>query len=579
MTLFQLAELDSRSAAVEAAVEALATQGSIEERGAIFTRAEVVAGLLDLCGYTERHDLTALRLLEPSCGDGEFLLAAVARLLASCAHLHGPPSAHAARLAACVRAVELHRPTLERTRERLRDLLRAASLTPEQATALVSVWTRQDDFLLTPIEGEFDVVVGNPPYVRQERIPSALLSEYRDRFKTLYDRADLYVLFYERCLDLLRPQGVLGFICANRWVKNKYGGPLREKISRDYNLDVYIDLAQVSAFHEEVDAYPAITVLRRAAPSVTRVLTPPDRAAPLAGLFEALLAPTPRPPAVQSVRGVGAGSDPWLVDAPEMIETLRALESAFPTLEAAGARVGIGVATGADRVFIGEHCALPVEEERRLPLVMSGDLRDSRIEWSGQGVINPYLPDGTLAPLADYPRFAAYMHEHAEALKRRHTAQKSPRGWYKTLDRIHPHLTSTPKLLIPDIKGEATVVLDEGRYYPHHNLYVVTSDTWDLRALQALLRSSVALSFVAAYCVKMSGGFLRFQAQYLRRVRVPSWSSLTPRVRSALVALSDVTDQGALDAVVAEAYGLSAREAGRIEGFASSARVNRIQSA
>jgi len=68
------------------------------------------------------------------------------------------------------------------------------------------------------------------------------------------------------------------------------------------------------------------------------------------------------------------------------------------------------------------------------------------------------------------------------------------------------------------------VVLDEGRFYPHHNLYHVTSPAWDLRALATILRSPVAVLFVSGYCVKMAGGFLRFQAQYLRRIRIPRWA-------------------------------------------------------
>ena len=54
--------------------------------------------------------------------------------------------------------------------------------------------------------------------MRQERIPEALLREYRARFRTLFDRADIYIDFYERALDLLAPSGGLGFIGANRWL-------------------------------------------------------------------------------------------------------------------------------------------------------------------------------------------------------------------------------------------------------------------------------------------------------------------------------------------------------------------------
>jgi hypothetical protein len=61
-----------------------------------------------------------------------------------------------------------------------------------------------------------------------------LLAEYRRRYATIYDRADLYVPFFERGLQLLADDGRLAFICANRWLKNKYGGPLRGLIARDF---------------------------------------------------------------------------------------------------------------------------------------------------------------------------------------------------------------------------------------------------------------------------------------------------------------------------------------------------------
>ena len=66
-----------------AAVEELANAGSVEERGAIFTRREVVNFILDLAGYTPDQPLHRRRLLEPSFGTGDFLLPAIERLLTS----------------------------------------------------------------------------------------------------------------------------------------------------------------------------------------------------------------------------------------------------------------------------------------------------------------------------------------------------------------------------------------------------------------------------------------------------------------------------------------------------------------
>lgn len=159
---------------VEDALAQLATAG-IEERGAIFTRREVVEFILDLAGYTPDKPLHAQRLLEPSFGRGDFLLVAVERLVAS--WRAQAPEVPAASLAGCIRAVELHRASFEETRRKLAALLRRHGIAAADARLLVGAWLVQGDFLLAPLPGDFDYVVGNPPYVRQDLIPDPLIAE------------------------------------------------------------------------------------------------------------------------------------------------------------------------------------------------------------------------------------------------------------------------------------------------------------------------------------------------------------------------------------------------------------------
>lgn len=558
---------------LRAALVGLAGQGALE-RGAVFTRPEVVASLLDLAGYTGDAPLHRWSLLEPSFGAGDFLLPAVDRLLVACAAARVTPDA-ARTLGAAVRGVEVHPASFEATRERLRARLLAWGASPRDAAWLCDAWLVRDDFLLAPIEGPFDVVVGNPPYVRQERIAAPLLAEYRRRYRTIYDRADLYVPFFERGLGLLRDGGRLAFICANRWLKNRYGGPLRGLVAGAFHLSHYIDMEGTDAFQSEVIAYPAITVIRRGRGEVTRIARRPEVTRELPEVTRAMTAAGPAfDPRVEEVAQVVRGSEPWLLDVADALGVLRRLERDLLELEEARCAVGIGVATGADRIYLGDFAALPVEAARKLPLAMAADLQGGALVWSGMGVINPFEPDGSLASLERYPRFAAYVRAHRGALERRHVAKRSGGGWYRTIDRIHAGLTATPKLLIPDIKGEPVVVLDEGRYYPHHNLYHVTSPVWDLRALATILRSSIAALFVSAYCVKMAGGFLRFQAQYLRRIRIPRWEDVPAATRAALIAAAP-GDPEAIDRAAFAAYGLAADEAATVRRAAAEARVRR----
>jgi hypothetical protein len=409
----------------------------------VYTRGEVVEAMLDLAEYTREQPLHRLRLLEPSFGAGDFLRPAVARLLAGFV-THGGVASRVRELASAVRAVEVHAASFAATRAALREDLRAWGARASDAAALCDEWLVCGDFLLTPLAGPFDVVVGNPPYVRQERIADELLAEYRRRYATIFDRADLYVPFFERGLQLLGADGRLAFICADRWHKNRYGGPLRGLIARDYALTHYIDMAGSDAFQAEVLAYAAVTVIRRGHHGPTRIARRP------------------------------------------------ALDAASLT------------------------------------------------------------------------RLAA-----------RHVARRSGAGWYRTIDRIHGELTGTPKLLIPDIKGEPMVVYDPGDYYPHHNLYHVTSARWDLRALATVLRSSIAVLFVSAYCVKMAGGFLRFQAQVLRRIRVPRWDDVTAELREALRAAGP-TDLAAIDRATFAVYGLGDGDAEVVRRVAADARVRGV---
>lgn len=553
---------------VIAALQKLSGDAGAESRGAIFTRREVVDFILDLVGYTQDQPLHEKRLLEPSFGGGDFLLPIVNRLLNAWRAAKGAGSA-LDDLCDSIRAVELHHETFRTTREAVVALLKREGLAARTASALANRWLYQGDFLLTPWDGQFDFVVGNPPYVRQELIPSPLLAEYRSRYQTMYDRADIYIPFIERSLLLLAPGGSLGFICADRWMKNRYGGPLRNLISEKFHLKIYVDMVDTPAFHSDVIAYPAITIINREAPGPTRVTHRPtiDRTF-LASLAETLRAKAlpEKSTTVRELARVMNGSEPWLLESPDQIALIHRLEKEFPCLEDVGCKVGIGVATGADKAFIGDYEALDVEWDRKLPLVTTKDILSGEVQWHGQGVINPFADDGGLVDLHDFPRLRRYLEERREVIANRYCARKAPANWYRTIDRITPALASRPKLLIPDIKGEAHVVFEGGVLYPHHNLYYVTSDEWDLRALQAVLLSAVTRLFVATYSTKMRGGFLRFQAQYLRRIRLPCWADVPDYLRTELADATIKRDVQACNRAVFKLYSLNDEERSALGG-------------
>jgi adenine-specific DNA-methyltransferase len=544
---------------VELFHEPAVDEGIGVEHGEVFTRRWVVDLILDLVGFKPERDLASAHTLEPSCGAGAFLVPMAERLVASVAEFGRSMS----EADGAIDASDLLAANVLAARELTGSTLVRAGVKRALASRLAAAWISQRDFILDPPAwATADFVVGNPPYIRLEAIPKARAAAYRRSCSTMGGRADIYVGFYETALRALRDGGVLGFICADRWLRNQYGARLRAMISAGWSVDAVVSMTGVDAFEEEVDAYPAVTVIRRVpqdgGPLV--VSTAPSFG-PIDAQRVATLATRHSSRPVRGARFTAArlgqwfeGDGGWPHGSPTELALLADLEAAHAPLEdaATGSRVGIGIATGADKVFITTDRGA-VEAERLVPLARPADIASGTVEWSGRYLMNPWGSNG-LVSLEDWPRFAAYLKAHREQLEKRHTARRG--HWFRTIDRLVPGLAERPKLYIPDFKDRVFPVLDEGTTYPHHNLYWITSDRWDLRVLGGVLLSDVANFFIAAYSVRMRGGFLRFQAQYLRRIRVPAPDSIGKRPGAALARAFEQRDHEAATAAALPLYGI-----------------------
>lgn len=528
--------------------------------GEVFTRRWVVDLIIDLVGYTPAEDLGGRVLVEPSCGTGAFLLPIVERLIAS-SRRHSRPLES---LGPALRAFDLLEANVERARKAVALYLSDAGVAHEPADSLARTWITTGDFLREPhVPRRADFVVGNPPYIRLENVSQNAMADYRQRCPTMRGRADVYVGFIEQGLSLLKPGAVLGYICADRWMRNQYGAELRALISRSYSVDTVITMHDVDAFEEDVQAYPAVVVLRARPQEGAAVVTAGGAFGQAdASKVSAWVTESDRPRMSTStfegsrVDRWFQGREFWPSCSPSSLALLADLAARYPALEDAttGTRVGIGVATGCDELYLTRDATL-VEEERLLPLLRASDTKEGTARWSGTYLVNPWDGQG-LVDLRSYPRLRAYYETHAERLRSRHVARQRPAQWYRTIDRVTPDLVNRPKLVLPDLKAAAHPVLDEGGQYPHHNLYYVVSDTWDLEVLGGLLLSDVTNLFIGAYCVRMRGGCYRFQAQYLRQIRLPSPDAIESAHRRALARAFADRDVAAATAVALRVYGL-----------------------
>jgi adenine-specific DNA-methyltransferase len=542
----------------------------VQNYGEVFTRRWVVDVLLDLTGYTADRDLGVLRLVEPSCGSGAFLGPAVERLLTS-AVTHGRDLA---TLGECICAFELQPEYVEVSRGICRELLKGAGASHDVATRLAEQWVQHDDFLLSGVGllarsdvPTADVIVGNPPYIRYDDLPETAAAEYRQAWATMRGRGDVYVGFIERALRSLKPGGQVGFICADRWMRNQYGAELRKLVASRFAVEHVWTMHDVDAFETRVSAYPAIIVLSNA---VQGEVTVAQTTAEFGAASASALASAATQVSFDEYTGVGVkahrlahwfpGNGLWPTGSPARLALIANLNDKFGPLNdpQTGTRVGIGIATGSDKVYVTKD-ANAAEADRMVPLSMAQDLSTGEFVWHGNYLVNPWADDGSLVALDDYPRMAAYLSAQPD-VRERFVARRAPKAWYRTIDKLNAGLTSKPKLLLQDMKAYIHPVLESGGYYPHHNLYYVVSETWDMEVLGGLLLGRVAQAYIEAYCVRMRGGTLRFQAQYLKQIRVPHPEKMDPSVAEALRAAFRDRDVNKATLAAGEAYGVDLSE-------------------
>jgi len=249
-----------------------------------------------------QDELTTIRLLDPACGSGAFLIQAFDQLHATyqrsndrLAELRGQRTLFDLDkriLENNLYGVDLNEEAIEicrlslwiKTAQRGKALtsldhpIRVGNSVIADATVHPKALNWQEAFPEVFRQGGFDVVIGNPPYVRQE-----WLSEYKpyleSAYKAYHGMADLYVYFYELGLRLLKPGGLLSFIVTNKWMKSGYGEPLRRHFSEAAWIESVVDFGHAKQIFEDADVFPSIIVARKPTsspkPTTARLCTIP----------------------------------------------------------------------------------------------------------------------------------------------------------------------------------------------------------------------------------------------------------------------------------------------------------------
>jgi adenine-specific DNA-methyltransferase len=497
-----------------------------KEHGLVLTKPVVVDKMLQLAEYHPMNDLRNTKIVEPAAGDGAFAIPII-NVLHESSVLHGFDF----QAALChLKFFEIADMMFDRLKANITSRL------SELGCTLPNSLLEKCDFLTSDF-GKVDVIIGNPPYVRHENIPDIEKGIYRKEFGTFTHRSDLYIAFFEKGLRHLNEDGFLSFICSNRWLKNQYGERLRNYIHSGFELLEVIDLESASPFEEEVIAYPAIINIRKSRNGIQ----------PKYFEFEDIKALNRFSRNNTPDRILATGSSNWFVNMNNGEPHHKFLDS----IENQGFKIGIGVATGCDKVFIREDFPELVEKELLLPILTSRDVKNNKLDWGGKYILNPFDVKGNLINLNEYPKASDYLNANSTVLKNRHVAKKNTEKWYKTIDKINYGLTFESKIILPDISGNTHILIDDGNYYPHHNLYYITGGSQEeLTLLAAILMSDFARDQLSEFGNKMNGGYPRWQSQNLRKLLLPVISAIPEMARIELVKAYETMDVNAINKLI-----------------------------
>jgi hypothetical protein len=502
--------------------------------GIYYTPAEIVAEVVaeTLDGPLAQAVWAAdggpeLRVLDPAAGDGRFLAACVARI-ARAAAARGLDAEAASVVARrrCVVGVE-------------RDPAAAAVAARESACEV-----RCADALGQGVieEGVWDVVVGNPPYVRSVRLREADPETWR-RLRgamaaTSYKEWDLYAAFLERALAWARPgRGEIGLVVPSRWLTAAFAGPLRAKLAAERATRKIVDFGARQLF-AGATTYVALVYLTRAGADGVDV-TREGRT-------------LPRVPAAR------LGAAPWVLS-----DDAEKLRGAGPALGDV-ARIAKGAGTNADPVFLLErrdeglwsHAlgeSVEVEPEALVPCVRGRDVEPHRAIVRRMALCDRADPAGPALPFSElatrWPAAARYLARCRGVLEARERGRFRGEAfaWWGRPQNLPWLQDRAPKVIVPDAARQGRAALDGEGLLVIDTAYAIRPLVPDvpIGLILAVLNSPVVEIWLRATGVPLRGDYFRMKTAYLASLPLPDPKTAAAQ-RVAEDALSGPVDPGSV---------------------------------
>ena len=374
-------------------------------------------------------------------------------------------------------------------------------------------------------QGGFDVVLGNPPYVRQEFF-SHLKPLLQKQYDVYNGVADLYTYFFERGLRLLKPNGKLGYISSSTFFKTGSGQNLRRYLAANAAIETIVDFGDMQVF-EGVTTYPAILILANAKPGNNHAVrflalqnVPEDDLTKAFDIHAATMLQT------------SLNQEKWQLDADGFASLRKKISSERKMLKDVYSSPLYGIKTGFNEAFVIDrttHDRLIAEDPKSADIIMpfleGKDLKKWHIEPKDLWII--FIPwhfplhlDSSITGISEvaeeefknkYPAIYNHLAQHKTALSNRNKAETGIRYEWYALQRwaaSYYQILDKPKIIYPDISQGAKFSLDKkGSYFGNTTYFIPTDDYF----LLGIMNSKVIWFYLHGVCEALRGGIWRLR--------------------------------------------------------------------
>lgn len=403
----------------------------------------------------------------------------------------------------------------------------------------------------------FDIVIGNPPYIRIQTLKKKdpeLVAFFKDHYASAAKgNYDIYVVFVEVGLRLLKPDGHLAYICPHKFFNAQYGESLRQLIAGGNHLRHVVHFGEQQVF-PGASIYTCLLFLAKEGVAECRFVRAPD----LAAWRSSLAGMEGRFPSTS------IGSDEWTFTVGKGRLVFERLQAQTQTLESVTSRIFQGIKTSADKIYIVEErrrtkskltvfspqteSEHDVEPDLFHPLIKGGDSRSFLLTKTDRVILFPYavdadgetslIPPGTFKK--EFPLTWAYLRANRKYLEGREDGAFRGDSWYQYGRSQALDVMPLPKIFTPDLAVSASFAYDDrgGLFFTGGvagGYGILPRQGIPPKWLLAVLNSCVVDFFHHQIATQMRGGWYSYESRFIKCLPIAEASELQIRLSIGLV--------------------------------------------